>query len=300
MPQAPRIHFSFSFFYFFSSQESTDTESSTTSTEREPTEPAAGIADDKGQQNLNSGTSQSGLQLSVAPCMDLEAKEVPRTNPQFFTSITIATRRRTPSPDHSSSSGPPLSPSPEPLRLSQLSGETLPGLELNLMNEAAASQCSRLHLDKVQLKSRALPSVEVTRSPRPGSVPTLGDHSCGHVTASPKPAVEHSLPPPGQPKHSSSLLSPDEGLGLSSPPEWFEHREPMKERAQSSSSIIAPFQPVCEVPGGEDSALLTTFRLPTTVTSPRDVKTAEWRNSESPGETTHTHIHTKFNTQCSA
>lgn len=308
--QAHRINFNFCFVYFSSSQDSTDTESSATSTAREPTQPAAvTVTDHKGQQSLSSGASHSGLQLPVAPCLDVDAREGPRTN-QAFTSITIATRRRTPSPDHSSSPGPPLSPSPEPLRLSQLSGETLPGLEINMMNEAAAAaagQSSRLHMDGLQLGGGALPSVqiselpqpEVTRSPRPGSPPTPGHVSYAHITLSPKSAVGHSLAPAGQPRHSSSLLSPDEGLGLSSPPEWSEHREPMKERVQPSSSPTTQFQPMSDVPEGRGSSLFTTFRPPTTVTSPRDATRARVRNSESPGKSTNTHTQTHTHAQFS-
>lgn len=155
----------------------------------------------------------------------------------------------------------------------------MPGLDWNLMNEAAAaSQCSRLDKDEVHLKVGALSSVEVsdllpevTRSPRAASVLAPDHLSYAHINLSPKPAVGHSLPPIGHPKHSSLLFSPDEGLGLSSPPEWFEHREPIKEWAQSSSS----FQPMSD-PEGQGSAPFTTLRSP-----------------ESPGETTHRHTHTQ-------
>lgn len=289
--QANKIHFDFS-----SSQDSTDTESSVTSATRQLSQPVGVTADHKGQQSLSSGGSHSGLQLPTALSLDMEVREGPRINPQAFTSITITTRRRTPSSEHSSSPGPPLSPAPEPLRLSQLSGQTLSGLELNLTNQAAAAgQSSRFHIDGVQLGGRAPPSVQISDLPlpeltsSPGSSPTPGHVSYAHITLSPNAVVGHSLPPTGQPRHSSTLLSPDKGLGLSSPPEWSEHREPKKGLAQPLSSLTALSQPMTDIPRGCGSSPVTTIRPPTTVMSPRDATTAWVKNSESPGETTHTH-----------
>ncbi|CAI5695559.1 unnamed protein product [Oreochromis niloticus] len=125
------------------SQFSTDTESSAASSvkisrELDPSQPAETFAVHRDAINeptqllhsLSRITHDSRTQLQTALQSDLEARvceiaaregvTLPTKKPQVFTSITIATHRSSTSPSNSTSP-PPISPAPEPLRLTELS-----------------------------------------------------------------------------------------------------------------------------------------------------------------------------------
>lgn len=213
-----------------------------------------------------------------------------RTNPQAFTSITIASRRRATSPS------PSASPAPELLHLSELSTDTVDGdppttEEQRTTTEAAFvfELSSLLYQGNRSLNSQRNPGIQsrrdaaggrleeallppedsgtqqdtLTLSVLPGcgsaregeeaaapSTPESpgrpGHVSHVHLTLSPK-STSHSLTPlvtsPSMdsgsaltPKellpvrHRSSASSPDEGVGLASPPEWYRNTEPMRQQ----------------------------------------------------------------------
>ncbi|XP_073338957.1 uncharacterized protein alms1 [Pagrus major] len=114
------------------------------------------------------------------------------------------------------------------------------------------------------------------------SPPKTGHVSHVHLTLSPK-ANDHSLASAvtGLPRkefvplrHSSSpASSPDEGVGLSSPPEWYENREPTRqrgtERADTSSLFKTP------VPQGRMTSTSSQFFTPShrAAVSPRPLTT---------------------------
>ncbi|KAG7234602.1 hypothetical protein INR49_002231, partial [Caranx melampygus] len=130
--------------YPMKSQFSTDTESSTASSLRfprgqDPPQSAETFTAPTDVSNLLSQPLQGlstnlpdfHMQLQSPPHQSLEAQvleiaaregvTLPRTNPGAFTSITIATRKRSTSPSPSTSPAPPTSPAPEPLHLTELS-----------------------------------------------------------------------------------------------------------------------------------------------------------------------------------
>ncbi|XP_076604660.1 ALMS1 centrosome and basal body associated protein isoform X2 [Chaetodon auriga] len=107
---------------------------------------------------------------------------------------------------------------------------------------------------------------QATSSPTPESPARTGHVSHVHLTLSPK-ASDHSLAPAvpsshadavtGLPRkefvplrHSSSAASsPDEGVGLSSPPEWYDNREPIRQRGPERADTSTLFKPA--VPQGK-------------------------------------------------
>lgn len=320
-------------FLFFQSQESTDTESSAASSAKDPTQPAENFsADHRGQQSLDAGVSPSSAQLPNAPRPDLEAQiraiaakegvTLSRASHRAFTSITIATRRRSTSPSPSTSPTPPLSPMLELLHLNELSTgavsfskddlqlpetTTAPslgqssGLDSNLVNPAAAGQIRQETVggqfedvapsprDFIKHQDDNVPSVgkddnlpvsQVTRSSRPESPSRPGHISYAHLTLSPK-AVSHIPPPAGHSRHSSSAaISPDEGVGLSSPPEWYDNRDPIRERPPERVDTSALFK-ISDLQGRSSST--SPSKPLTTLSSPRDVILTRPQHTESPG-----------------
>lgn len=220
---------------------------------------------------------------------DIAAREgvtLPRTKPRAFTSITVATRRRSTSPSLSTSPAPPLSQAPEPLHLTELSTGAAehpkanrqlpptqdkktrepalvlePSHRLDTRNENLDFHLMSGHrkrqgtvggqLEQCTPSSRDLDGEEVSVQ---GSFisdgrgaeqpPTRTGHiSHVHFTLCPK-TTDHSLTIAVPSSHaadvtgparkdfaplrhsSSAPSSPDEGVGLSSPPEWLDTREP--------------------------------------------------------------------------
>lgn len=265
--------------------------------------------------------SLSSLQLPNAPRPDLEAQiraiaakegvTLSGASHRAFTSITIATRRRSTSPSPSTSPTPPLSPMLEPLHLNELSTgavsfpkddlqlpETTTALSLgqsssldsNLVNQAAAGQTRQETVggqfedvaprDFIKHQDDNLLVSQVTRSPRPESPSRPGHISYVHLTLSPK-AVSHILPPAGHSGHSSlAAISPDEGVGLSSPPEWYDNRDPIRERPPERVDTSALFK-ISDLQGR--SSPTSPSKPLTTLSSAKDVILTRPQHTESPG-----------------
>lgn len=264
--------------------------------------------------------------MSNAPRPDLEAQiraiaakegvTLSRASHRAFTSITIATRRRSTSPSPSTSPTPPLSPTLELLHLNELStgavsfpkdDRQLPetttaqssSLDSNLVNQAAAGQtrqetvggqfedvAPRVFIkhqdDNIPFvgKDDNLPVSQVTRSSRPESPSRPGHISCVHLTLSPK-AVSHILPPAGHSRHSPlAAISPDEGVGLSSPLEWYDNRDPIRERPPERVDTAALLR-VSDLQGR--SSPTSTSKPVTTLSSATDVILTRPQRTESPG-----------------
>lgn len=308
-------------FLSFQSQESTDTESSAASSAKDPNQPAENFsADHRGQQSLGASVSPSSLHLPNAPRPDLEAQiraiaakegvTLSGASHRAFTSITIATRRRSTSPSPSTSPTPPLSPTLELLHLNELSTgaasfpkddlqfpETTMALSLgqsssldsNLVNQTAAGQ-TRQETVGGQLEEVAprdfikhednLAVSHVTRSSRPESPSRPGHISYVHLTLSPK-AVSHILPPVGHTRHlSSAAISPDEGVGLSSPPEWYDNRDPIREQPPERADTSTLFK-ISDLQGR--SSPTSPSKPVTTLSSVKDVILTRPQHTESPG-----------------
>lgn len=209
--------------FVFQSQEGTDSESSSASSFplQEELDPFTTIRDavTMETQTLQSHStdvllSASQLQNFSRPDLEAQIREIAaregvrlaRTNPRAFTSITIASRRRSTSPP------PPASPTPELLRLSELSTHTPP--------------------------SERLPEAAAPSTPQPPS--RSGHVSHVHLTLSPK-STSHGLTPPVTPPVTTppwssaselppvgrrpSVSSPHERVGLAAPPERYRHPE---------------------------------------------------------------------------
>lgn len=102
--------------------------------------------------------------------------------------------------------------------------------------------------------------------PEDDSPARTGHVSHVHLTLSPK-ATDHSLAPAVHSSHadavtrlprkdfvplrhsSSAASSPDEGVGLSSPPEWYDNREPVRQRGPERADTSTLFKPA--VPQGK-------------------------------------------------
>ncbi|KAM7403652.1 hypothetical protein PAMA_004204 [Pampus argenteus] len=331
------------------SQGSTDTESTTASSQREqelprPTETFVTFTDAKKQaseqlQCLSIISSNSRVQFQNPPPPDLEARvreiaaregvTLPRTNAQAFTSITIATRKRSTSPSPSTSPVPALSPTPEPLHLTELSTEavkhpvgrkfppTLDEADKTIRIPATFEPSSSLYTRKQNLTTHSAPVIQkrqdavggqyeeppsatlgldredvnvrgdntqsfkqndelsiqdssisgvaaeqTTISSTVESPERTGHVSHVHLTLSPK-ATDHSVATAvhdsthvnarlGLPqkefvplRHSPiATSSPDEGVGLCSPPEWYEIREPIGALRPERADTSTLFKPV--------------------------------------------------------
>ncbi|KAM7376329.1 hypothetical protein PAMP_006070 [Pampus punctatissimus] len=332
------------------SQGSTDTEGSSVSSQREqelprPTETFVTFTDAKNQaseelQCLSTIPSNSSVQFQNSPPPDLEARvreiaaregvTLPRTNAPAFTSITIATRKRSTSPSPSTSPVPALSPTPEPLHLNELSTETVkhpadrkfpptldeadkttrvpastfePSSSLytrkqNLTSQSGSGNQKRQDAvggqyeeppsategldredvnvrgnntqsfkpnDELSIQDRSISGVgaeQATISSTVESQARTGHVSHVHLTLSPK-ATDHSVATAvrdsthvnarlGLPqkefvplRHSpTASSSPDEGVGLCSPPEWYEIREPIGPLRPERADTSTLFKPV--------------------------------------------------------
>lgn len=266
-------------------------------------------------QGLSTDLLDSSVQPQNPPHPDLEAQvrdiasregvTLPRTKPQAFTSITIATRRRSTSPSPSTSPAPPLSPAPEPLHLTELStgaGEhpkanrQLPptqykdieirepallldlshrfdtrnqNLDFNLLSGNQKRQGTvGGQLEECTLPSRDLDKEDVSVQDRcisdgggDKSPARTGHISHVHLTLSPK-AADHSLTVAAPFSHaadvtgpaqkgfaplrhcSSAPTSPDEGVGLSSPPEWLDTRVPKSQSGLEKTGTSNQFKTI--------------------------------------------------------
>lgn len=246
-------------------------------------------------QDLGPDPSVSSVPLQN-PHMDLEAQireiaakegvTLPQRNPRALTSITIATRRRSSSPSPSASPAPPVSPVPEPLHLKELSTGTVRQPEAHRQLLAVGAPPSQqdddtqaLRPEVIQLSVQDEPVSAVSpeaqqarRSSAPESPARLSHVSHVHLTLSPKTG-DHSSAPAVRAGHVDAAAglphkdfvslrqtsSPDEGVGLSSPPEWYDSREPIRQRAPERADTSTLFG--AAVPHG---------RL--TATSPRSFK----------------------------
>lgn len=247
-------------------------------------------------QNL----SRPDLEARIREIAAREGVSLTRTNPQPFTSVTMASRRRSTSPP------PSASPAPEPLHLSELSTDTVDGRsaerlpptteqQRNTVEAASVSEPSRLlYRGSRSLNSQQNPGIQSRQDATGGHLEealllpedsgTQQDtltQTCGHealpgcgsaheaeevvdpsapeppapsghvshvrLSLSPK-STSHSLTPlvtsppmsPGSalaPKEvlpvrlRSSASSPEEGVGLASPPEWYRNTEPLGQQA---------------------------------------------------------------------
>lgn len=211
------VCFSLKSVFVFQSVENSETESSEEET-------SITIRDGVSRQTQWQQSHRTDPRLSASPLHhlsrpDLEAQiheiaaregvTLPRTNPRSFTSITIASRRR------SSSSAPP-----ELLRLSELSTDTVDG------RPPPAAEAAFLY-EPSSLLHQGSPGIQSTHQEA--------------ALLPPEDALTQLLPPP-TPEHVSRVrLTPagpsrtpelqDEGLGLAAPPGWSRNTEPMRQPA---------------------------------------------------------------------
>lgn len=220
--------------------------------------------------------SRPDLEAQICEIAAREGVTLTRTNLRTFTSITIASRRRSTSPS------PSASPAPELLHLSELSTDTVAGnlfvsepsglldqghRSLNSQRDrgiqsrqdAVGGQSEEAVLPPEDTLTQAcghevLPDCgsahegEAAAAPSSPGSPGRSSHvSHLHLTLSPKGSRRSLTPLITSPNMSSGLAptpkevlsvrlrssasSPDEGVGLASPPEWDRTTEPMRRRA---------------------------------------------------------------------
>ncbi|CAJ1074612.1 Alstrom syndrome protein 1 homolog [Xyrichtys novacula] len=223
----------------------------------------------------------SNLEVQVQEIAAREEVTLSRTKPLALTSITIATRRRSTSPSPSTSPAPPLSPAPGSLRLEELSAanireENKTTRDPNLTPQSAPSIKKRQDTVGGQLEedaplssqglggadvnskdtqdSQASGVKELTGSPTSESSVRTGHVSHVHLTLSPKSDTSVSAAVPSAHadagkkfvslRHSSSSAasSLDEGVGLSSPPDWYDNKELVKQRSNERADTSTVFK----------------------------------------------------------
>lgn len=195
------------------------------------------------------------LEAQVREIAAREGVTLPKAKARAITSITIATRRRSTSPSPPTSPAPPLSPASEPLHLARLStgvddrpqgnGELPPAQdqdeEPGLVLEPSLYNRNQHFKSGYQQRQntvggaqpwRGLDGEELNVQKGFGAEESTASESTAHVshlhlTLSPKPAG-HSVNTGAEVKRlqrkEPDLSSPDEGVGLSSPPEWLDSR----------------------------------------------------------------------------
>ncbi|AWP16043.1 putative Alstrom syndrome protein 1 [Scophthalmus maximus] len=212
---------------------------------------------DSGEQRQSPRRPET-LEAQVRKIAAREGVTLPRTNPQALTSISIATRRRTTSPSPSSSPAPPVSPAPEPLHLTELCTVAVEHQKANMppaqnQDEAMFEPHGGLYAGKQSLNSPLTSGNQRRRDAVGGHFeepppPSQGlnredekikdddtqsfrrDNELFIQNISASGAHGAETPTEFVPLR-THCSSPDEGVGLSSPPEWnIDTREPRRQQ----------------------------------------------------------------------